>query len=550
MTPKEILILFFLLCLSFITLLFIANDLTNHFKVDRIVYSGSMSEGVVGYPQIVSPLQNLNQAEKNLSALLFSSLIKNLHSENGEIKYDLGLASKVEANQNFTEVRVALQKNAQFSNEDEIIIDDILHTYNNLTTEKSWTEEVVDDKTILFKFKNSKNNVNASDNLEILTRPILSKKEDFTGTYSTNIITSGSFKIDSLNKNSDGNIVSIHLKRFNNGEHKLPYLKYYTFYFYADEAEGLSDLQTKELNLLSGISGQIISKIKDDQSLTILDSPMSNNFALFLNQNKQTSLRDQEFRQVLSRAVDRDQLVNQTLGGYAIPVQNILGENKKSPTTEQLIKEIIDDKDNGLFFENSVLYTGQKTATSSTERVPVKISITTINNKELIDTANFVAAAWKKLGVEVEVNTIDRAQLQQVVRDRDFDALLFGFNIKKLSDYESFFHSAERTFPKLNIANYASKKADQLIDNLDAKTLPELSQILETEVPVIMLYKPVFVQALTGPVKVIMPEQINKEEDKYKLVNHWFTGTEKVLPWFELNVWLKDFARNMDLWIN
>ncbi len=44
--------------------------------------------------------------------------------------------------------------------------------------------------------------------------------------------------------------------------------------------------------------------------------------------------------------------------------------------------------------------------------------------------------------------------------------------------------------------------------------------------------------------------EINKEEDKYKLVNHWFTGTEKVLPWFELNVWLKDFSRNMDLWIN
>jgi ABC-type oligopeptide transport system substrate-binding subunit len=231
-------------------------------------------------------------------------------------------------------------------------------------------------------------------------------------------------------------------------------------------------------------------------------------------------------------------------------VQNILGENAKTPTTEQLIKEVVSDKDNGLFFENGVLYTGQKTASSSSEREVVKISITTINNKELIDTANFVAAAWKKLGVEVEVNIIDRAQLQQVVRDRDFDTLLFGFNIRKLSDYESFFHSSERTFPKLNIANYASKKADQLIDSLDAKTLPELSKVLETEVPVIMLYKPVFIQALTGKVQVVMPEQINKEEDKYKLVNHWFTGTEKVLPWFELNVWLKDFARNMDLWIN
>lgn len=505
---------------------------------------------MVGYPQIVSPLQNLAQSEKNLSSLLFSSLVKNLHTENGTIKYDLGLASKVETNSNFTEIKVTMSDGAQFSNEEKITVNDILHTYNNLPIEKSWSEEVIDDKTIVFKFKNQKNIGNAIDNFDILTYPILSKKEDFSGTYSTSVITSGPFKINNLEKDADGNITRLDLKRFNNGEHKLPYLKYYTFYFYPDAAEALADLQTKELNLLSGISGQIISKIKDDPSLKILDSPMSNNFALFLNQNKEVSLRDQEFRQILSRAIDRDQLVNQTLGGYAIPVQNILGENAKTPTTEQLIKEVVSDKDNGLFFENGVLYTGQKTASSSSEREVVKISITTINNKELIDTANFVAAAWKKLGVEVEVNIIDRAQLQQVVRDRDFDTLLFGFNIRKLSDYESFFHSSERTFPKLNIANYASKKADQLIDSLDAKTLPELSKVLETEVPVIMLYKPVFIQALTGKVQVVMPEQINKEEDKYKLVNHWFTGTEKVLPWFELNVWLKDFARNMDLWIN
>jgi peptide/nickel transport system substrate-binding protein len=482
------------------TIIFLLSSLyafTDYLRVDRIVYTGQIKEAAVGAPKVTNPYQSLNQTEKNLSQLLFSSLIRNLRIENGEIKYDFGLAQKIETNSSFSEIKITLVDNAEFSNGTNITSADIIHSLQLSPNEKNFQEEIVDEKTVLLKFKNQTSQ-EIYKNLNVLTQPIVSRDENFSETYSTNLITSGFYRIRKIKKDNEGNIMSVELARFQNGEQKLPYIKKYFFYIYPDESSALSDLQSKEVNLLSGVSGQIVSKIKDDKTLKVIESKLSNNFAIFLNQNRNQHLRDSEFRQILSEAIDRDQLVNQTLGGYAVPMKNILGENSKNQNLETLQNKIISNKDNGLFFENGVLYGGQKTASSTKEREVVKISITTINNKELVDTANFVANSWKKLGVETEIRTIDRSQLQQVVKERDFDTLLFGFSTKDYSDYYSFFHSEERTFPRLNIANYASKKADAILNNLKsekdfkkkAELLSDLSKELSEDTPIILLYKP------------------------------------------------------------
>lgn len=535
LTPKEILILFFLLFVTFISSLFLLQNLTNYFKVDRIVYTGQLNEGVIGYPQITNPYQSLNQAEKNLASLTFSSLIKNIRIENNELKYDLQLADKIETDSNFSQIKITLRDNLKFSNSEEITTADIIHTLQNLPIEKTWDEEIIDDKNLVIKLRNNKNIPSYSDKiemLEILTFPVISKQENFSGAFSLSLVTSGAYKINKIEKDVEGNIKHIQLKRYNNGQSKLPYLKYYNFYYYNDETSALTDLQTKEINLLSGVTGTIVSKIKDDESLKIISSKLSNNFALFLNQNKNEVLREQKFRDALSQAIDREALVRNTLGGYAVPEGNILGENKKTVVGQNL--------------ESSVKYSNQK------------ISITTVNNKELVDTANFIANSWKKLGVEVEIKTIDRSELQTVVRDRDFDALLFGFSVKDVSDYEHYFHSRERSFPKLNIANYSSKTADKLLEELNSESdlvkreqlFTELSKVLETDLPVILLYKPLFLQAVTGKINLIIPDTLSKEEEKYKLIEHWFTQTEKVLPWIETVSRIKNVVRQMDLWVN
>lgn len=547
LTVKEVFLLLFFIFISFLSLIFLIYKITDHIKIERIVYSGSIKEGVVGTPKVTNPFQSINQAERNLSKLLFSSLIKNIDS-NGN--FELGLAEMIETNNNKKDYKIFIDKDAKFSNGKSIESEDVIYSLQNIPYEKNFTTEVIDNKTLLVKFSEASKR---QSHLETFTFPIIIKDENFDENYSSDLITSSSFIIDNVVQDKGGNITSISLNRFDNGENKLPYLESYRLFFYTDEAQALSDFQARELQLISGISGQVISKIKDDKSFSIINSKLANNFSLFINQNENEVLREVEFRKTLSESIDRAAMVNQIFGGYALAQKNILGENEKNESIDNLLKEL----PTGLKLKNGVLYNADK---------PVKISITTINNKELIDTANFVANSWRKLGVETQVKTIERSSLQQVVKDRDFDILLFGFSVKSSADYYSFFHSKERAYPKLNIANYTRKKVDSLLEDLversdnfpkDTKSIQaeqnlivELSNELENDMPVIILYKPFFVQALSAKVNAKMPENIQEETDKYRNVNNWYTSTEKVLPFFESIQLLKSTSIRLDKLFN
>lgn len=224
LSPREILFLCFLVLMTIIFLLSSLHAFTDYLRVDRIVYTGQIKEAAVGAPKVTNPYQSLNQTEKNLSQLLFSSLIRNLRIENGEIKYDFGLAQKIETNSSFSEIKITLVDNAEFSNGTNITSADIIHSLQLSPNEKNFQEEIVDEKTVLLKFKNQTSQ-EIYKNLNVLTQPIVSRDENFSETYSTNLITSGFYRIRKIKKDNEGNIMSVELARFQNGEQKLPYIK-------------------------------------------------------------------------------------------------------------------------------------------------------------------------------------------------------------------------------------------------------------------------------------------------------------------------------------
>lgn len=405
------------------------------------------------------------------------------------------------------------------------------------------------------------NSTNVQNFLEILSYPIISKNEKYDTNFSKNLITSSSFKIDSISKDSDGNVTNLNLKRYNNGEEKLPYIKKYNIVFFKNEPDAYTAFQRKEVDLLSGIPGNTLSKIKDDRNFKFDVSQLPNNFAIFFNQNQSEVLRDGDLRQALSDVIDRTSLTNQVLGSFGIPMKNLAGDNPNSKSVDDIIKSL----PSSFSFENGVLYYGIKKTensksanstsdknnksttkktdtaeTKTTNKTQVKIKLTTIQNEELVETAKFLANSWKKIGVETEIKIIDRKDLNQLVKERDFEGLLFGFSIKTVSDYYSFFNSKERSFPKLNISNYTNSSVDKILENLnnERKTanqkelIKQLSDIISKDNPVIILYKPQFVLAHFLKTQIQLPNTIKSEEDRYSYINNWFTDTEKVLSIF------------------
>ena len=88
----------------------------------RIVYAGSMIEGVIGSPKNTNPYKADNQTDKDLDKLLYTSLIRNLSGD----KFDLGIAKSVEVSGDKKTYKVTLKDKIYFSNGTLITADDIL----------------------------------------------------------------------------------------------------------------------------------------------------------------------------------------------------------------------------------------------------------------------------------------------------------------------------------------------------------------------------------------------------------------------------------------
>lgn len=533
-SPKEIIFISLILFLAFFLFLAFLYKGSTYLMSERIMYSGNMSEGIIGRPKETNPYRTESQVDKDLHRLLFGTLIRNVVGE----KFDLGLAKSVEVNSGKDTYKVKLRDEIYFSDETPITLDDILFSLDNVPGDKNYTVEKTDDNTLTFKLKEKLR----EEFLQTLTYPIIKKDLKFDNNFSKSLVTSSFFKISEIKKDLNGNILSISLERFNNGEDKIPYLKTYKLLYFENEVDAYKSFQQREIDLIGGIPGTTISKIKDDTSIKFESSLLPNYFAVFLNQNENETLREKALRKALNDIVDRESLANQVLGGYGSPLKNILG-NKGSPLpAKEIIEQLTAKSTSSFSFQDGVLYMStKKSQDTNSEKKVVKIKLTTIENTELQETAKFLSLAWKKIGVETEIVVINRTDLNETAKERDFEALLFGYSIKSPKDYYSFFSSKERTYPKLNISNYTSKQVDKILDILVTEKeqsriddlTAQLSVELEADNPVIILYKPQFVFAHFLKTQITLPNKITSKDDRYGYIEDWYINTEKVFNVFK-----------------
>ena len=88
----------------------------------------------------------------------------------------------------------------------------------------------------------------------------------------------------------------------------------------------------------------------------------------------------------------------------------------------------------------------------------LEITLATANTDEMKKVAEMIKADWAKIGVTVSISIYDVSDLNQnIIKDREFQALLFGAITETPSDLYAFWHSSQRTYPGLNISNYVSK---------------------------------------------------------------------------------------------
>lgn len=172
------------------------------------------------------------------------------------------------------------------------------------------------------------------------------------------------------------------------------------------------------------------------------------------------------------------------------------------------------------------------------EEIPLSFVLKTTDNPTLVATANLIKDQWAKEGIKIEVQTLNETDIKKVIRERNFDILLFGEKLGGIPDPIPFWHSSQRVDPGLNLSLYQSDKADSLMekarkysDYTDAsrqKTLEDLQNVISGDAPAIPLFTTDYLYLVNKKVKGILTQKIIEPSKRFVDISNWYIKEKRI----------------------
>ncbi len=170
------------------------------------------------------------------------------------------------------------------------------------------------------------------------------------------------------------------------------------------------------------------------------------------------------------------------------------------------------------------------------ESIEPILTITTIDQPLMIQTAEKIKEQWEVLGVRVEIETRDRTTLERdVIKPRNYDILLFGKAFEAIPDLFPFWHSSQRSEFGLNLSMYGNDEVDALIERSRIETdrnertalLKEMSGLILDDIPAVFLYNPDYLYFVSPKVSGVKPGRIINPSDRFRGVEDWYIRTKR-----------------------
>lgn len=538
------------------------------FMVSVPVSGGTITEGIVGVPTLINPVIAVSDADKDITALIYSGLMR----KTPDGKFIPDLAESYTISPDGTSYTFIIKKNAKFHNGKNVTADDVVFTIEKIKdpTTKSprktgWDGVSVskkDNNTVVFTL--TQPYISFIDNTTIGILPSLLWKSVDSNRFNLSplnvkAIGSGPYKIKNIIKNSDGVTEEYQLERFNNFALSEPRIKYFNIISYANENDLVKALLGHSIDQAGGISPENTDNIEKG-NYEIHTATLPRVFGIFFNSDKNKIFADQTVVTAIDKSIDRQTIVDQVLGSYGSTIYNPIPEKIIPDLSDKDYSSATIDEANtlldkagwvvgsdgirtkgGTISKTTTKKVGKKTVTQTIKTTGpstrLTFSLTTGDTPELKQATLLIKDQLAKIGVEVDMNKIyETGQLNQIIRARDYEALFFGQIINHESDLYSFWHSSQRTDPGLNIAMYNNKKADNILESIQ-KTLntddriskyEDLQKEFNTNIPAILIYSPTYLYVTSKELNNISFENITVPSDRFSSVYTWSTDTDKV----------------------
>ncbi len=489
---------------------------------------GTLTEGILGTPRFINPVLASSDEDETLATLIFAGLTK-INKDNIPVN---DMAETIEKSDDALTYTVTLKDNLLFHDGTKLSADDVIFTISLIQNPAlksplkiKWEGvrvEKISDRKILFTLKQPYPLFTRALAIGILPKQTwknLSVEEIAFSDQNIHAIGSGPYSLKSVDLVS-GIPRIFTLKENKNYSLGRPYISTIIVHSYKNE-KALEDAYiTKEISSFataSPLSKELMAVPATKNSLTLPQT-----FSIFLNPNKNPFLADKDIRKALDVALHKETLIKTTFGDSAV----VATTQYPFETTTYEVKS-----DDPKMLINQSAYK-KKNATTT-----MNITLTIGDSEDNRKLAQAIKEKWSAVGVTTTIEIFEFSDLnQKVIKNRDFQAILSGTLIEDVSDLYAFWHSSQRAFPGLNIANYASSKMDQNLEELRLEENPErratlaknVEDELTNETPAIFLYHPKLMYITRSPLFMNFPEFGVSESSRFSEVEKWYKQTEKV----------------------
>lgn len=548
------------------------------------VSGGEYTEGLVGAPRYINPLlAQTNDVDLDLSRLIFSGLLK--YGRNLELIPDLAESYTVSEDQKTYEF--VLRENSFWHDGAPVTPDDIVFTYESMFDPEFKSPlrfsiaRVKVEKTGFNKVSFTLQEPQPAF-LQLMTTGILPEhiwgkippiNSNLTS-FNLRPVGAGPWKFKTLAKDTNGNIKTFTLTPHEDYHGKKPYIKKLTFKFFQNFDSAIDAVNNRTIEGISYVSKEKKNHIKNP-NIQFYAFHLPQYTAIFFNAKNNALLKDISVRKALSLAIDKTAIFTEAIkfqgeiiDGPILPGFPGFEENNewsvynpdeaKAALEKNGWKEVsAEDYENALRAsteENQAIApdnaapapdTAPQKETSTPEEQTqktyrkkgdkfLKVVITTVDIPEYVTTAQLVRQYWQNIGVTTEIKTVrEEKVLREVIKPRNYEIFIYGENYGHDPDPFPFWHSSQTQDPGLNLALYANRNIDKLLDdarktdNTEDKTAlyEKFQETLMADYPAIFLYSPTYTYAVHEKIHLPSMERIVLPSDRLAESEQWYIVT-------------------------
>lgn len=491
---------------------------------------GTYIEGIIGEPRYINPILATSDADRDLVRIIYSSLTK--YDEKGRLVGDL--AESFEVSESGLAYTFYL-KNAGWHDGRSITADDVVFTIQAIQNSEynspyraNWkgvSAEKIDDKTVRFTLENKYAQFLNNTTIGIVPKHIWQEIKPLNlGLSDLNLepIGSGPYEFKKLKKDSLGRIQSYELTANKDYYDGRPYIDKIRLEFYPTDSELIAAYNRGDISNLSKVSAQDLNRLKFQQKLDIKNIDFPRYFAVFFNPNQSEMLSEPGIRKALNYATDKKEITEKVFGGKAFlanspMIANILGG--------------MDDINPYEYNPNKA-----KELITASEEEDLSITLTTTEWPEFVIVGNMLKKQWELVGFKVNLQISDITLLQQIIKDRTYEALLFGEVLAIDPDPYIFWHSSQKKAPGLNLAVYGSKEVDELLEKARTTLDPikrmlvygEFQEKIMEDAPAVFLYSTSYIYPQDNDLCGNNTEIISVPSDRFSNIDSWYISTKRV----------------------